>query len=123
MKFQKSILITVLIFSSITNVKSQNISKEKVEQYITSHEITFNKNTKPISCNNIDSLINELIKKKINYSYTTFEFIGEDLNEDSMVNGNSKSIIANKQKSFIYYSLKKEKNGIKIIVVSGNNYF
>ncbi len=123
MKFYKSILIIALLFLNITNVKSQNILKEKVEKYITSHEITFNKNIKPISCNNIDSLINELIKKKFNYSYTTFEFIGEDLNEDSMVNGNSKSIIANKQKSFIYYSLKKEKNGVKIIVVSGNNYF
>jgi UDP-glucose 6-dehydrogenase len=117
----KITIILILLFG-INFSNAQNLNQNAIEAFLIDHTLEFNKNQKPIFCNNIDSMSYALKKKKINYSRCTYQFFTEVLS-DSTLSGGCDTYILDTKKPFIYYYIKKDTTGLFIIeLLDGNNY-
>jgi hypothetical protein len=125
MKYKMKRLI-IIIMSAIFGMHSSNaqtMNKLQIDSFLIDHTLEFNKKQKPIFCNNIDSMSKVLEKNKINYSRCIYPFVGNVLNDSSLMGGGCNTYILHKKKRFIYYHVTKDGNGLLIIeVLEGNCY-
>ncbi len=89
-------------------------TKDEINKFLKDRESSFNKGTKMIRINSIDSAIKVLRKKGISYTYTSFVFSGSDLNSN-VIGGNIETVIESKRVPFHYYKVSKSERGKLII--------
>ncbi len=124
----KTLILSIAIVFSASGSFAQSLidplEKAKIEEFILDRSFEMNKVKVPILVK--DAAV--LIKKYKNYarlgtnvSYTSFIFIGNQVNDKSCVGGEGKAFCGGKVKPFIYYSIKKEKGGIILEAIDGNS--
>jgi hypothetical protein len=104
--------------TNLTNQDSQAVA------FLKDRCLTFNQGQVPTKISNPKALMDSLDHKKINYSYTTYTFAGNQINDETCMGGSSDAKVVGKKaipfaKYFIY-----TKGGLTYIeLVDGNSYF
>ena len=109
------IAMATILNSAIAQTKSQIIS------FLSERTMPFNQGAKMIAVNNIDSLIRDLKKKDISYSYNTFVFYGNKISTETEMGGSGKTRIHSKKIPFVFFNNYKSNGNIVIEVVSGSD--
>jgi hypothetical protein len=118
---KKLIIIIALAFSfSAVNAQTQN--QIKVNEFLESHEISFNKGQLPVLNSNFEALIDSLNRANISYCRSTFEFVGSEISEPHMIGGAGEAFMKEIKKPFIYYRVIYTIDGITLEVIDGNPY-
>ncbi len=120
---KNTFLIILLIFGRFIDLNAQTISNNKFENFIYAHEISYNQKVKIIYCDDLDSLIKVLERNKISYAKSSFQFIGKELNDTTLIGGASDAVMLDEHKPFIYYRKEISETGIILTIVSGHNYW
>jgi hypothetical protein len=120
---KNAILIITIIFGRLFHVNAQTIQNKKIEDFIYNHEISYNQKVNIIYREDIDSLIKILERNKISYAKSTFQFIGKEVNDTTLMGGESDAVILDEHKPFIYCRKEINESGIRLIIVSGHNYW
>ena len=125
----KTLILSIAIVFSASGFFAQTLidplEKAKIEEFILDRSFDMNKVKVPILVKDAAVLIKKyknFTRLGTNVSYTSFIFIGNQVNDKACVGGEGKSFCGGKVKPFIYYSIKKEKGGIILEVIDGNSF-
>jgi len=125
---KKIILTIAIVYSALGSFAQTLIDPSeiaKIEEFILDRSLDMNKVKVPILVKDATDLIKKyknFTRLGTNVSYTSFIFIGNQVNDKACVGGESKSFCGGRVKPFIYYTIKKEKGSVILEVIDGNSF-
>jgi hypothetical protein len=109
----KKIFSLVIATVLLTSAFSQNTT-QIAKSFIMERQSSFNQKQEPIQVKNIEETLKKVKGLKVSYSHTTFTVSMDSASVKDIIIVNSQTIINNRKKPFIYFSVSKI-NGLYLI--------
>ena len=109
----KKLIFAIIFAVSFQVANAQTNSTEQDRQavaFLKDRCLTFNQGQVPTKINSPKALMDSLDNKKINYSYTTYEFAGNQINDETCMGGSSDAKVVGKRGCALF--ILGRKNGI-----------
>jgi hypothetical protein len=111
------LMIVIMIKCSVSFTQT----KQQLVDFIYDRTMPFNKNSKIIEVNNLDSVMKSMSRKNISFCHDIFKIYGTSFSPAIVVGGYSQTIIKSKKVPFIMYKTYKINGNTVIELVNGSN--
>jgi hypothetical protein len=122
----KKLIFAIIFALSFQIANAQTAQTEQDRQavaFLKDRCITFNQGQIPVKIENAKAVMDSLDSKKINYSYTTYTFYGNQINDETCMGGNSDAKVGRTAVPFMKYHIYSKGGLTYIELVDGNSYF
>lgn len=121
----KKLIFAIIFAVSFQVANAQTNSTEQDRQavaFLKDRCLTFNQGQVPTKINSPKALMDSLDNKKINYSYTTYTFAGNQITDETCMGGSSDAKVGKTAIPFVKYFIYTKGGLTYIELVDGNSY-